>query len=303
MIFSELYSAYYNAVARIIGEAVKRPVNKGEIRRIVGEQAFGESILTIESALTEERWQLIRPDGTTPVRHVPDMPLTLDEKRWIKAVSLDPRIRLFTDDLPDYPDVEPLFTREDVRCFDRYLDGDPYEDEGYVRRFRTILDAIRERTPLEIRTRNRAGEVRNMTVLPEGLEYSEKDDKFRLRASGTRSGAHINLGRIISCEKCGQIPADRFTRQIRKNTKMLELELTDQRNALERVMLHFAHFEKQVEKLEEGRYRVILNYDAEDETEMVIRVMSFGPMVRVTEPPAFAEQIRERLKKQMSCGR
>ena len=303
MIFSELYGAYYNAVARILGRAVRQPVEKRDIRQIIREEAFGESVLTIESALTEQRWQLVRADGTTPVRHEPDMPLTLDEKRWIKAVSLDPRIRLFTDEMPDFPDAEPLFTPDDVRCFDRYLDGDPYEDEGYVRRFRTILDAIRKRTPLEIRAINRSGKERHMTVLPERLEYSEKDDKFRLYACGTRSGALINLGRILACEACGRIPADRFTRKAPRNTRMLELELTDRRNALERVLLHFAHFEKQVEKLEDRKYRIALNYDAEDETEMVIRVLSFGPVIRVTEPPDFADQIRERLKKQMSCGR
>ena len=80
------------------------------------------------------------------------------------------------------------------------------------------------------------------------------------------------------------------------------LELVDRRNALERVLMHFAHFEKQVEKLDEERYRLSIVYDASDETEMVIRILSFGPLVRVTDPPAFVGLIRERLLKQRSCG-
>ena len=36
--------------------------------------------------------------------------------------------------------------------------------------------------------------------MPEYLEYSEKDDKFRLVASGCRYGKTINLGRILSCK-------------------------------------------------------------------------------------------------------
>ena len=51
MIFSELYSAYYNAVAQILRAAVDHPLGKGEIRSIVEEYAFGESILNIEPAL------------------------------------------------------------------------------------------------------------------------------------------------------------------------------------------------------------------------------------------------------------
>ena len=53
MIFSELYSAYYNTVASVLRIAVKQPLNKNELRDIVEKNAFGESILNIEPALTE----------------------------------------------------------------------------------------------------------------------------------------------------------------------------------------------------------------------------------------------------------
>ena len=302
MIFSELCSAYYNAVARILAEAVSHPVDRKGIRKIIEKNAFGESALTIESAIAEERWQLIKSDGSTNIKHAPTMPLTLDQKRWIKAVSLDPRIRLFTEDIPDYPDVEPLFTQEDICFFDRYLDGDHYEDEGYIRRFRTILKAIKEQTLLEFSVLNRYGNERHTVMLPDHLEYSEKDDKFRLYCSGNRRGAVINLARIESCKPTERYPDSRFGKDVQVNTRMLELEIKDERNALERVLLHFAHFEKQVEKLDDGRYRMILNYDQSDETEMVIRVLSFGPMVKVREPLHFVDLIKERLIKQMSCG-
>ena len=43
MIFSELYSAYYNTVAGVLRTAVQRPIDKKELRAIVEENAFGES--------------------------------------------------------------------------------------------------------------------------------------------------------------------------------------------------------------------------------------------------------------------
>ena len=76
----------------------------------------------------------------------------------------------------------------------------------------------------------------------------------------------------------------------------------DERNALERTMLHFAHFEKQVEKMDDKNYRVIIQYDSDDEPEMVIRVLSFGPLVEVVEPTDFRELIINKLKKQQNCG-
>ena len=51
--------------------------------------------------------------------------------------------------------------------------------------------------------------------------------------------------------------------------------ITDERNALERAMLHFAHFEKQAERTDDGRYILRLKYYENDETEIVIRVLSF----------------------------
>ena len=117
MIFSELYSAYYNAVARILREACAHPLSKAELRKIAAREAFGESLLNIEPAILDGRWQLLNADGTTPLRHAPTMPMTLLQKRWLKAVSLDPRIRLFADTDFGDPDVEPLFRPEDIDVF------------------------------------------------------------------------------------------------------------------------------------------------------------------------------------------
>ena len=302
MIFSELYSAYYQAVAVILKQACDHPLQKSELRRIVDQCAFGESILNIEPALSEGRWQLLRPDGTTPILHPPTMPLTTLQKRWLNAISLDPRIRLFCDNPPSFPEVTPLFTPEDVRVFDKYLDGDPYEDEHYIRVFRTILSAIKARTLLSIYSVNRRGAVIHRTVMPEYLEYSEKDDKFRLIGSGFKFGETINLGRIVRCEPAKGGTGTMPDRKTSPEKATLELEVYDQRNALERVLMHFAHFEKQAEKLEEGRYRLSITYEKDDETEMVIRVLSFGPMVKAVAPGHFVELIRERLMRQKSCG-
>ncbi len=72
------------------------------------------------------------------------------KKRWLKAISLDPRIRLFDFDSSGLEDVPPLFTPDDIYIFDRYADGDPFEDEVYIQIFHRILDAIKKRYPLSI---------------------------------------------------------------------------------------------------------------------------------------------------------
>ena len=301
MIFSELYSVYYNTVAEILKAAIDHPLGKNELRRIVEERAFGESILNIEPSLMEGRWQLLKRDGTTPIQSVPSMPLTMIQKRWLKAISLDSRIRLFQDELMVLPDVEPLFTEEDICIFDKYADGDNYRDEAYIKNFRRILDAVRNRYPLSIDVLNRRGHRTPIILMPEYLEYSEKDDKFRLIGSGCRFGRTVNLGRIIRCERYTGANVIGSNERKLQRPRSVQFELVNRRNALERVLLHFAHFEKQAERIDGQRYKVTIYYDKDDETEMVIRILSFGPMIKVTAPAHFINLIKERLIHQKSC--
>ena len=66
-------------------------------------------------------------------------------------------------------------------------------------------------------------------------------------------------------------------------------------------MLHFAHFEKRVERMEDDRYVLHLKYYGNDEAELVIRVLSFGPFVKVLAPKSFEDLIKNRLILQKSC--
>ena len=300
VIFSELYSAYYNTVARIVAAAIKYPPDKGDLRKIIEKNAFGESILAIEPAIEGGRWQLIHADGSTPIKHTPTMPLTLTEKRWLAAIASDPRIRLFSDEKTDLSEVEPLFGADDIYVFDKYSDGDPYENRTYIKNFRLILDAVKNRYPLSIDSKSRKGTVTHIVLMPEYLEYSEKDDKFRLIGLGRKNEITINLAGIVRCKPYKKLFTVTLDEKKRPKTKTVEFEIADRRNALERVLMHFAHFEKQAERTAEDKYRVTVSYDKDDETEIVIRLLSFGPMVKVTSPQRFVELIKERLMKQKS---
>ncbi len=300
MIFSELYSAYYNTVAAILARVIDGERSEKELQKIVAERAFGESFLTILPALKSGKWQLIRPDGTTPLKHRPTMPLTELQKRWLKAISLDPRIRLFGVDLPEWKDVTPLFTPDDYFVYDRYSDGDPFGDEEYIRQFRVILQAIRRGGQIKFEMTNRKGKVMFIRCRPLGLEYSEKDDKFRMITAGWRSVSTVNLARIRNCQPYeGDKPCEGDGKEVVH--RRVTVRLRDERNALERFLLHFAHFEKRAERTDDGHYTVTVQYSRDDETEMVIRILSFGPMAEVTGPESFRELIVERLKKQKAC--
>lgn len=301
MFFNEIYGAYYNAVSKILAKAVEKPVTPKDIRKIVEESAFGESSINIENSLFNEKWQLVTKNGDTPLENKPSLPLTTLEKRWLKAISLDRRVKLFGEDFSDLRDVEPLFTPDDICVFDKYADGDPYEDEKYINNFRLMLDAINRQYPVKLTTKNNKGEEKYIVFLPQYMEYSEKDDKFRVVGSGGRWATVVNMGRIIWCHPYVKPYTPNTNTKMDRDKETVVFQLTDERNALERALMHFAHFEKQAEKLADNRYKITVTYDKDDETELLIRVLSFGPMIKVTSPASFINLIKERLIKQKSC--
>ena len=301
MIFSELYSAYYNTVAAIISGIIDGEHSEKELQKIVTDRAFGESVLTILPSLKSEKWQLVHSNMTTPLEHKPTMPLTMLQKKWLKAISLDPRVKLFGIEFPDLEDVEPLFTSEDYYIYDQYNDGDPFEDEQYIRQFQIILEAIHRGSQIKFEMINRKGNVMFVRCRPLRLEYSEKDDKFRVVTAGWRAVSTVNLAKIRAC---AHYTGERQTigREKAVVYDTITVKLRDERNAMERFMLHFAHFEKQAEKLDKKHYLVKIKYAHDDEPEMVIRILSFGPMIEVLEPEPFRKSVIEKLEKQLSCG-
>lgn len=294
MLFHEIYGSYYNAVAAILAQAVNGELTEKRMNEIVSEKAFAESFLTVIPSLKNGKWQLIDEDLSTPLEYTPSMPLTSLQKRWLKAISLDPRIKLFGVNFDFLDDVEPLFTPEDYVVFDKYNNGDPFEDNRYIKNFGTVLWAIRNKMRLKIRYHGNKGRFILMEGDPYKLEYSEKDDKFRVLVRNCEKGSFINLAGIERCSVTGDAYDDDTDTVLDGETYFI-LELTDERNALERVMLHFAHFKKEAERLDSNRYKVKIYYDSSDETELVIRVLSFGPLVEVKEPQSFRNLIVERL--------
>lgn len=65
-------------------------------------------------------------------------------------------------------------------------------------------------------------------------------------------------------------------------------------------MLQFASYDKQkVYDEEKGCHVCEISYDIMEETELLIRILSFGPVVEVLGPERMRRQIRQRIARQM----
>ena len=307
MLFSEIYSAYYNTVASIISYSQKGKLNSDTLYEIVKESAFPESFMTIGSALESGKWPLIKKDYSTNIKNIPTMPLSMLQKRWLKALCNDKRIRLFVDDevlanlKSNLKDIGPLFTENDYYLYDKYSDGDPYDDAEYIKNFRTVIKAIHQKKKISLEYTGRIGQQKRFICEPYKIEYSEKDDKFRIISKVKNHHSILNVARINTCELTENSMVDDISEEdlpFNRRTSVT-LEIYNERKAMERVMFAFAHFEKSAVQISDDIYQLTLNYDSFDETELVIRVLSFGPMVKVIEPASFRRLIQERISNQI----
>lgn len=298
MIFNEIYGCYYNAVAKMIELAIDGNLTEKEMNRIVSERAFDESMLSIVSALRQQDWQLIDENFNTPISEKPTMPLTVLQKRWLKTILIDPRIALFDVSTKVLDDVEPLFYPGDIVYFDKYLDGDDYTDPGYIRKFHIVMQAIREHRKIKMQYRSSKNKELCGTFASIKMEYSDKEDKFRVLSAGKWDLRTVNMGRIIKCE----LLEEKFDSDLQlpnRRREKVSFTLTDTRNSLERAMMKFTHYKKQVEKVGDDTYHVELEYDKEDETDVLIQIMTFGSFINIIGPETMKQEMEKRLSRQL----
>ncbi len=110
-----------------------------------------------------------------------------------------------------------------------YSDGDPYTDLQYQKNFHMIMQAIKEKSGLAVTWKTKQ---KTSYVLPQLLEYSEKDDKFRLIVC---DGTVINVSIIEECH----LTHHNFSNTTKQRVeKYVLIELKNERNTLDRVLLH-----------------------------------------------------------------
>ncbi len=314
-VFSEIYGAYYRIPARAMRE---KTVTDDEVYELIRSLGFRDSALFLPQKLLPQNdgsdWGLLRRNADGSLSRITENPppavLTLLQKRWLKSKLADPRFRLFFDDetlrrLEErLADIKPLYRLEHFRYFDKFTDGDDYADPLYRENFRVILSAIKSRELLKIAYTSGHDKRICFTCLPLNIEYSEKNDKLRVLTRKYRngrilSGGVINIGRIDAIERTGRFFTGDINAPFTKPRNSVTVYVASERNAVERFLMAFASYEKRADRdLENGGCVVTLHYDKSDETELLIRLLSFGAAVEILSPGELRRQAAKRVARQ-----
>ncbi|MCR5540963.1 MAG: WYL domain-containing protein [Ruminococcus sp.] len=316
-IFSEIYGTYFRITAKLLEKEV---TDEKTIRDTVMHEGFKDTVLFLPQKLIpgSESTGLFKRTEDGRLRRITNDPpvklLTGIQKSWLKSKLADPRIRLFMNDdviaelNEKLGEISPLYRQEHFRFTDRFADSDDYLDEGYISHFRTALKAVKSRSIVYIDFVSGHGRQMSGKFVLLKMEYSPKNDKFRaycflLRNDRIKSSGIINIGRITNIFDTGRVfrtPVsidDYFLS--RKCTAPAVIKVTSERNGVERFMTEFASYEKHtVRDMQSGEYTVELWYDEQDETEVLIRLLSFGPVIEIMGPEHLREKARQRIRKQ-----
>lgn len=312
-LFSEIYTCYYQIVKSILQHPAA--LTLGELRTSISGMGYEESLLYLIPKLTSGEWNLLERKGDIFLSRLSDdfyVPLTNLQKSYIRTILQDERIQLFLDeDKCEYLrqllcNAQILWQPEDFYYYDRFTNGDDYTNPDYRQNFRTLLTAIHNHQYVDISYESRNNHRVHHHYLPCRLEYSIKNDKFRLLGTLQSDKQHrieiLNLDRMKTVtllpEQADYIPDINESIRSSYYKEPVCLRIHTDRNALERTMLQFANYEKNTTKIDDNTYECLIYYNQKMETELLIEVLSFGPLIEVLGNERFLSQVRQRLRKQ-----
>ncbi len=314
-IFSEVYNCYFQVIKSLIEK--KDRISKKELDFRIRDEGFEESLFYLFPKLAKDGWGFYEKDGAGVFKSRLStdfyVPFTDMQRSYLKTILKDDKIRLFLDDKEidcinaALGDAEPLYLPEDFYYYDRFSDKDDYTDPKYIRHFRMLLEAIENREYLDIDYESRTGQRVRHNYLPCRLEYSIKNDRFRLLAVDKHALRNprvetLNLNRITQIIPSGET-AERLpdiNRALKRSyyKEPARILIKNRRNALERAMLQFANYDMHTRKIDGDTYECLIYYNKRTETELLIEVLSFGPMIKVVGNEDFLRLLKERLRRQ-----
>ena len=252
------------------------------------------------------------------------LPLTKIEYRWLSAVLEAPLSEIF---LPQElcrkllaflkekaPYEEKALPLDTINYFDGYKKPGPGgrdADKHEICCLKRIYEAMSTGRKLRLRYINAGGQQRGRISEPAWLEYSCRDQVFRIwdqyAVKGVRKAGKINVSRILEMEEEGfyslQEARQLAEKDLERSMTSLKAEFYQgDKNLPDRILTEFSLWKKKcVYDEKTGKYAMYLYYPKEDEKEILIRFLAYGPYVKITSEEDgnyVCQEIQRRIERQ-----
>lgn len=325
-LFNELFSRYAIVLAESVlecsgknsrvdlDEALKRNISRSfkYYSSIESEKVRRELRAYIEDA------ELVNSKGKTRFileqgNYLYDvLPITKLELRWLITVLGDPLVTIFfsTEQInklkkavQDAPFEVEAFKMSAINYFDRYNlekqylqaeEGDTRHSKKEAYFIRKVYKAIIFGEKIKIEYKNWRGEKRYVNCKPTWMEYSRRDDIFRIWYINENKNEinMVNVSRILRIivfndKKYNKMEQREKLKKIYDQT-MTEIQIEfyqGEKNLPDRLLTEFSLWKKKcIYDVTAQKYIMTLYYSTLDEKEILIRLLSYGPYIRVVAP-------------------
>lgn len=227
------------------------------------------------------------------------IPLTQIEKQWLINILDNPIAKCFLDEkelnhIRKRIDDPGLFDINHVVLYDQRRGmGEYYDDKIFQEKFRKILEMVYHDEEALIAYRpQRMKNDDHPTVykyIPLSIEYSKRDNKFRLITWNNGKAKKLNFERIVDIrETIGNVDEERkirinnmyMTQRINKQCHLTVI-FGETNGIPYRILNEFSCYKKECVRTNDGFYKMILYYDSDDTKEIAIRLLGYGSLIRI----------------------
>lgn len=327
-LFHEYKNKYFHLVFRILNLA-QNGLYKDEIIRLIEKEEYDEKIIgkdfkTFEGMLLnqyskidnfnflEERdgkyYSILNNEDSIPLK----VRFSKLEKSWLNGMIKEPVVQaLLGKETLEKLEAGLATVKEgsnEVIEFTNKVKNDFDVDlEKLSKDFYTILEGIIDEKPIIYCNVDKNGnEYNNQLALPIRIEYSLKDDRFRASVYSLEEKRSIMINlHTLKEVKIAQNVNTKIKREdvlkILKEKKYSEIpitiELEDIRGAMERCFMSFSSFERNSRTISENKYEIDIYYYTFEEDEVIRKIMSLGPYVKVKSPDRVRDIVIDKIRK------
>lgn len=333
-LFHEYKNKYFHLVFRILNLA-QNGLYKDEIIRLIEKEEYDEKIIgkdfkTFEGMLLnqyskidnfnflEERdgkyYSILNNEGSIPLK----VRFSKLEKSWLNGMIQEPVVQALlgketVEKLEDALIEVKEGSNEVIEFTNKVKNDFDIDLEKISKDFYTILEGIINEKPILYSNVDRNGnEYNNQLALPIRIEYSLKDDKFRasLYSLEEQRSIMVNLHTLKEVKIAHNVSSKIKREDVLKKLKEkkysevpITIELEDIRGAMERCFMSFSSFERNSRNISENKYEIDIYYYTFEEDEVIRKIMSLGPYVKVKSPDRVRGIVIDKIKRALMIER
>ena len=312
-LFDETENKYYEFVSHLLQNNQK--YSKSDINYLIAKYLSGEPdfdvIDTIFADKEGEELVFYIEDGKYKPMLGNDFPIRMGtlEQQATSSLLDDEYISNFLSDVTIAKlkectrKVKTDWSTSQITIKNVFTGGVTEEKREYGPIISLIAKAIKEhRAIVYDNIRKNKFEFRNVSVFPVKIEFSIKNDKFRVSAYEPIQHRFIkmNLDTMYNVQLTDEISEEDLEAEykdfLKINTRTVKLDVEPIDHVIERCFRIFSYYDRKARyDKEDGKYRLEISYLKFDEAEIIKDILSLGGYVTVIEPRQLQKEIYRRV--------